>query len=143
MIVGFLGWFQTDEIHSWYYPQRLLGYYATFGLGIGVIYFLVLRIKKINENSKKSHFSDWAFLILLMLTISTGILVNIFRINGMPFPTYITYTIHLMILFPMLIVEVPFSKWSHLAFRPFAIYFSRIQELAEKSNHPSHIPSVK
>jgi heterodisulfide reductase subunit C len=130
MIVGFLGWFQTDEIHSWYHPQRLLGYYATFGLITGIIYFSVLRIKKSNEKSKKSHFSDWVFLILLMLTATTGILVHFFRVNGMPYSTFITYVIHLMILFPMLIIEVPFSKWSHLAFRPFAIYFSQIQEKA-------------
>jgi ferredoxin len=128
MIVGFLGWFQTDEIHAWYHPQRLFGYYTTFGLITGIIYFSVLRIKKSNEKRKKSHFSDWVFLILLLLTATTGILVHFFRVNGMPYSTYITYVIHLMILFPMLIIEVPFSKWSHLAFRPFAIYFSSIQE---------------
>ncbi len=132
MIVGFLGWFQTDDIHPWYHPQRLLGYYATFGLIAGIVYFSILRIKKSDEKSKKTHFSDWAFLILLMLTAVTGILVHFFRVNGMPYSTYITYVIHLMILFPMLIIEVPFSKWSHLAFRPFAIYFSRIQEIASQ-----------
>lgn len=126
MIVGFLGWFQTDEIHAWYHPQRLLGYYGTFGLISGIIYFSVLRIKKSNEKSKKSHFTDWTFLILLMLTSVTGILVHFFRVNGMPYATYITYVIHMMVLIPMLIIEVPFSKWSHLAFRPFAVYFSAL-----------------
>jgi nitrate reductase gamma subunit len=132
MIVGFLGWFQTDEIHAWYHPQRLLGYYATFGLIAGIIYFTVLRIKKSMEKSKKSHFADWTFLILLMLTAVTGILLHFFRINGMSYLTYYTYVIHLMILIPMLIIEVPFSKWSHLAYRPFAIYFSNIINAAEK-----------
>jgi quinone-modifying oxidoreductase, subunit QmoC len=132
MIVGFLGWFQTDEIHSWYNPQRLFGYYSTFGLIAGIVYFSVLRIKKTMEKSKKTHFSDWAFLLLLMLTAVTGILVHFFRVNGMPYPTYITYVIHLMILFPMLIIEVPFSKWSHLAYRPFAIYFSSLINSAIK-----------
>jgi ferredoxin len=132
MIVGFLGWFQTDTIHQWYNPQRLLGYYSTFGLLVGIIYFSVLRLKKENEKSKKTHFTDWTFLILLFLTTVTGILVHIFRVNGMPIPTYITYVIHLMVLFPMLIIEVPFSKWSHLAYRPFAIYFSNLINSAEK-----------
>ncbi|MCX6234295.1 MAG: 4Fe-4S dicluster domain-containing protein [Bacteroidetes bacterium] len=132
MIVGFLGWFQTDEIHAWYNPQRLLGYYATFGLIAGIIYFAVLRIKKSSEKSKKTHFTDFIFLVLLMLTAVTGILLHFFRINGMPYLTYYTYVIHLMILFPMLIIEVPFSKWSHLAYRPFAIYFSNLINAAGK-----------
>jgi ferredoxin len=131
MIVGFLGWFQTDEIHAWYHPQRFLGYYATFGLLFGTIYFFMLRVKKQNEKSKTSHYTDWTFLVLLFLTTFTGILVHIFRIYGLPMATYYIYVIHLMILFPMLMIEVPFSKWSHLAYRPFAIYFSNVIRTAE------------
>ena len=40
MIVVFLEWFQTDIIHPWWYPQRLFGYYATFGLTAGLIFFV-------------------------------------------------------------------------------------------------------
>jgi hypothetical protein len=32
----------------------------------------------------------------------------------------------------MLMIEVPFSKWSHLAYRPFAIYFDRVVQTAKK-----------
>lgn len=35
-----------------------------------------------------------------------------------------------MILIPMLVIEVPFSKWSHLAYRPIAIYFANLKEKA-------------
>jgi hypothetical protein len=28
---------------------------------------------------------------------------------------------------------VPFGKWAHLAYRPLAIYFSRVQVLAEET----------
>lgn len=132
MIVGFLGWFQTDAIHPWYYPQRILGYYSTIGLLFGIVYFSVLRFKNKSEKSKKTHFTDWTFLLLLFLTATTGILVHIFRISGLPYATYITYVIHLMVLFPMLLIEVPFSKWSHLAYRPFAIYFSSLINASEK-----------
>jgi quinone-modifying oxidoreductase subunit QmoC len=132
MIVVFLEWFQTDYIHPWWYPQRLLGYYATFGLSFGLIYFIYGRIKKDQENNKYSHFTDWTFLILLSGTVLSGILIHIFRISGFPYLTYYTYVIHLMILVPMLVIEVPFSKWSHLAYRPFAIYFSRLHNAALK-----------
>ncbi len=132
MIVGFLWWFQTDEIHNWWHPQRLLGYYSTLGLTIGIIYFSINRIKKDIEKSKFSHYTDWTFLVLLFLTTISGILVHLFRINGMPYATYYMYVFHLMVLFPMLMIEVPFSKWSHLAYRPFSIYFNNLKIAARK-----------
>ncbi len=132
MIVVFLSWFQTDTIHPWYHPQRIIGYYATFGLMLGVIYFMIKRFRKISESSKNSHFTDWTFLVLLLLTTITGILVHIFRINGLALPTYYMYVFHLMVLTPMLLIEVPFSKWSHLAYRPLAIYFANLKKAALK-----------
>ncbi len=46
MIMVFLPWFQTDNIYEWWHPQRLLGYYATIGLTVGIVYFILERIKK-------------------------------------------------------------------------------------------------
>lgn len=134
MIVGFLGWFQTDNIYEWWHPQRLLGYFATIGLTLGIVYFFIQRLNKKQEKSKFSHITDWTFLVLLFLTTITGILVHFFRVNGMPYATYYTYVIHIMVLFPMLMIEVPFSKWSHLAYRPFAIYFNSVVKAAQKKS---------
>ncbi len=128
LIVGFLNWFQTDHIYPWYNPQRILGYYATAGLLAGLGFFLWGRIKKSSQIFKLTHSSDWIFIILLLLTAVSGILLHIFRINGMPAATYYTYIIHLAILVPMICIEVPFSKWSHLAYRPFAVYFSEMKK---------------
>jgi len=47
MIMVFLPWFQTDNIYEWWHPQRLLGYYATIGLTVGIVYFILERIKNI------------------------------------------------------------------------------------------------
>ncbi|RLD65021.1 MAG: 4Fe-4S ferredoxin [Bacteroidetes bacterium] len=131
MIVVFLSWFQTDTIHAWYHPQRLIGYYATIGLTVGTIYFMIQRRNKIKEISKNSHFTDWTFLIMLFLTTVSGILVHIFRIYGLALPTYYMYIFHLMVLTPMLMIEVPFSKWSHLAYRPFALYFTELKKAGQ------------
>ncbi|MCD6200783.1 MAG: 4Fe-4S dicluster domain-containing protein [Bacteroidales bacterium] len=133
MIVIFLEWFQTDTIYPWWYPQRLFGYYATFGLIFGTVYFIIHRIKKDRENSKHSHITDWTFIILLLLSAVSGILMHISRINQSPLlVTYYLYVVHLMIVVPMLCIEVPFSKWSHLAYRPFAIYFNNIKMAARE-----------
>ncbi len=133
MVVVFLEWFQTDTIHPWWHPQRLLGYYTTFGLIFGSVYFIIHRIKKDRENSKHSHVTDWTFVILLFLAAVSGILMHIARVNEAPLLlTYYLYVVHLMIVVPMLCIEVPFSKWSHLAYRPFAIYFNNVITAARK-----------
>lgn len=132
IIVFFLEWFQTDTVYPILHPQRLLGYIATIGLFTGIIYFYTNRTIKNLENSKYSHFTDWTFLILLFLTTLTGILLHFFRIYGMPQLVYICYLIHLMVLVPMLMVEVPFSKWSHMIYRPFSLYFAHLKKMAIK-----------
>ena len=132
MIVLFLPWFQTEEIYPVLHPQRLIGYYATFGILLAIIIWSIQRIRRSGENHKYSHKTDWAFLILLFLTTLTGILVHFFRIGGMVRSTYYMYVIHIAILAPMLVIEVPFSKWSHLAYRPLAIYFTKLADAAAK-----------
>jgi ferredoxin len=139
LVVGFLPWFQTDNIYPLYHPQRWLGYYATIVLLYGGADILWGRIKKTHQMHRFSHLSDWAFPILLLLTTASGILVHTFRYLDMPLPTYYMYVTHLAILTPMLVVEVPFGKWSHLAYRPFAIYFQAIKDKAmevAKQNQP-------
>jgi len=141
MVVGFLPWFQTDAIYPIYHPQRWLGYYATIVLLYGGTDILWSRIKKANQANRFSHLSDWIFPILLLLTTSTGILVHTFRYLDLALPTYYMYVAHLAILTPMLVLEVPFGKWSHLAYRPFAIYFQAVKakslELASAREVPA------
>ncbi|MFC2133578.1 4Fe-4S dicluster domain-containing protein [Bacteroidota bacterium] len=130
VVVVFLKWFQTEEVFDWWHPQRLLGYYATFGLLAFLIYAFIGRLKQTDQKFKYSHGSDWLFIVMLFFTTLTGILVHIFRVTGMPLETYYMYVVHLAILVPMIVVEVPFSKWSHLAYRPFAIYFANLKKTA-------------
>jgi quinone-modifying oxidoreductase, subunit QmoC len=131
LIVVFLPWFQgKDETYNWFNIQRIIGFYATIGLIVGSIYFLIRRIKKDNEKSKFSHSTDWIFPILLTLTALTGIGIFFCRIFDAPLIGFYIYLIHLMVAVPMLAIEVPFSKWSHLAYRPIAIYFDNIRKAA-------------
>jgi heterodisulfide reductase subunit C len=137
MIVGFLPWFQTENIYPIYHPQRWLGYYATIVLLFGAIDSLWGRIKKTHQMHRFSHMSDWIFPILLILTTVSGILVHGFRYLDMPLPTYYSYVFHLAALVPMLVLEVPFGKWSHLAYRPFAIYFQKVKAKALEQERTS------
>ncbi len=130
LVVGFLPWFQTDNIYPLYHPQRWLGYYATIVLLYGAFDIIWGRIQKEHQMHRFSHLSDWIFPILLILTTLSGILVHTFRYLNLPLPTYYMYVAHLAILTPMLVLEVPFGKWSHLAYRPFAIYFQALKASA-------------
>lgn len=124
--------FQRDVIYPWYHPMRLLGYYATCAIFYGATYAMIGRIKKNKAPYKNSHGTDWMFLILLQLTTLTGIIIHFLRLLDWPMATYVLYVIHLMIAVPMLVLEVPFSKWAHLAFRPVAIYLTRVKEQYRK-----------
>jgi quinone-modifying oxidoreductase subunit QmoC len=130
LIVAFLPWFQTDNLYPLYHPQRWLGYYATIVILYGAGEALWGRIRKGHQMHRFSHLSDWIFPILLILGAATGILVHAFRYLSLPLPTYYTYVIHLAFMVPMLVLEVPFGKWSHLAYRPFAIYLQTVKEKA-------------
>ncbi|MCL5031015.1 MAG: 4Fe-4S dicluster domain-containing protein [Bacteroidetes bacterium] len=126
----FLQWFQTDEIYPVYHPQRWIGYFCFGALLYTSIEILVSRIRKKEEIHKFSRSSDLVFPILLLLTALSGIAVHVFRYLGMELTTHFAYAIHLAIVVPMLIIEIPFGKWSHMLYRPLAIYLQKVKERA-------------
>jgi len=121
--------FQRDwpEFPFWH-PLRLVGYYATFAILYGTTYALIGRLKKSKPVYKSSHPTDWMFLILLQLTTLTGILVHFGRLLDLALFTYAIYVIHMMVAVPMLVLEVPFAKWAHLAYRPLVIYLLKVKD---------------
>ncbi|MBW2623696.1 MAG: 4Fe-4S ferredoxin, partial [Deltaproteobacteria bacterium] len=65
---------------------------------------------------------------LLELTTLTGIFIHFARLLDWPMTTYIIYVVHLMVAVPMLVLEVPFSKWAHLAYRPVTIFLVNVKK---------------
>lgn len=128
LFVPLLRFTQTNEPFLLVNPLSILGIFSTIALLYGSSVAIYGRIKRSQPMWSYSHPTDWMFIILLFITTVTGILVGIFRLIELPLATYITYSIHLMVVAPFLILEVPFTKWSHLAYRPFAIYFSNLKE---------------
>ena len=126
VVVG-IRWFQRDEIYAFWHPVRLLGYYATFAILYGVTYAIMGRLKKSKSVYEHTHSTDWAFLILLWLTTFTGILIHFTRLLELPLTTYYIYVIHLMIAVPMLVIEVPFAKWTHQLYRPLILYLMKVK----------------
>jgi hypothetical protein len=133
IVMFFLKLLQVDDSRfTWI---SLLGYYATFAILYYSIDAMIGRLRKKEEIHRFSHSSDWMFLILLFMTGLTGIVMHIFRISNLPRATYYTYVVHLAFAVPMLVVEVPFMKWAHLAYRPLALYLKGVKERAQ---HPEN-----
>ncbi len=107
--------------------MHVFGYIATVGLLGTTIFALRGRIKKSETLYEHSHETDWIFLVLLIFVAFTGILQHILHRTGLDVAANVIYIVHLMGVVPMLALEVPFSKWAHLAYRPLAMYFSLVQ----------------
>jgi len=108
---------------------HIFGYLATIGLVAGTIYFIRSRLTKKYIQYKKSHGTDWMFIVLLFIIVVTGIAQHIFHRTGLLGPANITYVIHLMAVVPWLL-RMPFSKWAHLVYRPLAMYLSSVRREA-------------
>ncbi len=130
IITFFLRWFQTDRFYPLYHPQRWLGYLATIGMLVGSVDMLIERIRKRVDIYKYSDFRDLAFPVFLLLTALSGILVHAFRYAGAEMLVHYTYAVHIVITTPMLLIEIPFGRMSHMIYRPLAIYFESVKELA-------------
>jgi quinone-modifying oxidoreductase subunit QmoC len=143
LVVPLLWWFQTDNIYPLYHPQRWLGYYATIALVYGASEILIGRYRKREEIHRFSHPTDWLFPSFILVGAVTGILVHIFRYAGWAWPTYIIYVIHLMAMFAMLDTEVGIGKWTHLVYRPLALYLEAVKRRAQELERaaPKPVPA--
>jgi len=131
LVVVFLPWFQVQD-HSFHWSS-LLGYYASAALLGATTWMMWDRLGKRGEMHRFSQFSDWLFPAMLFLAALTGLALNVFRLLDRPMATYVMYVVHLAVVAPMLVVEVPFGKWAHLVYRPLAIYIVAVKRSALES----------
>ncbi len=129
LIMVFLKYMQAGPQINWY--VHILGYLSAAGLVATSVFAIRGRLKKDAAYHRHSHESDWMFLGLLLFVTVTGIVQHILHRAGLPMAANVTYIVHLMGVVPMLGLEVPFSKWSHMAYRPLAIYFAQLQQAAQ------------
>ncbi len=138
LVMVFIEQLQAGPQIRW--SVHVFGYLASIGLLAGTIYFIRNRIKKNYVQYKKSHGTDWVFVILLFIIVLTGILQHIFHRTGLLELANITYVVHLMAVVPWLL-RMPFSKWAHLIYRPLAMYFAEIRREA-LARHEESVQSV-
>ena len=125
LIMFFLRAMQDGPAINW--SVHAVGYLASLGLVGAVVWSIRARLKRAEPHVKHSHESDWIFLIMLLLVSATGIFQHILHRSGLEQAANFAYIGHLMLVVPMLVLEVPFSKWSHLAYRPLAMFLAEAQ----------------
>ena len=136
IVLFFLSWFQTDSIYPIYHPQRWVGYLITAALIVVPVDIIISRVKKREQMHKFSEPSDLIFPIMLLLVAVSGIAVHIFRYLEFSLTAHFAYAVHLAIAVPLVIVELPFGKWSHAIYRPLALYFQAVKERALREAEP-------
>jgi quinone-modifying oxidoreductase, subunit QmoC len=114
-----------------YYIPRGLGIVAGLALTYGSVYFIYKRFEGKEEYASYSHFSDWTFLLLLLLVGVTGFLLDLFLLADFPLAAYVTYTVHLIAVFNLLITA-PFTKFVHALYRPLALFMQESNQIAER-----------
>jgi len=139
LVMVYLPYLQQGPAIFW--PVHVFGYLASLGLMTGVVYFIRNRMTGKYIQYKKTHSTDWIFIILLALITMTGILQHIFHRSGLPVAANITYLLHLMFVVPWLF-RMPFTKWSHLLYRPLAMYFAAVRKNAFELSASGQIKAV-
>jgi heterodisulfide reductase subunit C/quinone-modifying oxidoreductase subunit QmoC len=136
-----LSWFQTDELYPLYHPQRWVGYLAAGAILIPIGTFLAAGLRARRERHRFSEPTDWTLLILLLITALTGILIHILRYMELAAAAHYMYAAHLAVAVPMLLVELPFGKWSHALYGPLAIYLQAVRDRALEERAPTEAVS--
>ena len=92
----------------------------------GLAYYMNMRLKRQGEYAKRSHHSDWVFLMLLVLSVVSGYVMLAFRFLHMPMVAYWAFAFHLVFVFNLL-MSVPFTKFAHIVYRPVALWLAGVK----------------
>jgi nitrate reductase gamma subunit/ferredoxin len=121
--------FKTPGSHvSVYSPIRLLGTVAGALLIYGTTVAVVQRLRKPDKYTSHSLLSDWLFLGLLWAIGVTGFVLELADYTTLSSWVGVVFLVH--IAFAMeLILALPFTKLSHIVYRPLAIWFTEFRRL--------------
>jgi ferredoxin len=142
LIMFFLESMWSGPAINW--SVHVFGLAATAGLLVTTIVLLRKRLKKTEVQYEQSHETDWMFLVLLIVVAATGIVQFTLHRLGLEAAANVNYVVHMMAVVPMLTLEVPFSKWSHMAYRPLAMYFAdlKAEEMVSKEREALGAPQA-
>ena len=104
-------------------PFKLLGNLAALMLTVGCAIMIFQRIFN-KDKSGSSNYTDWIFLIILLVLTFTGIILEFARFNNWNIAYYL-YTFHLVLVW-FLIIYLPYTKFGHMLYRTLAMVFCKM-----------------
>lgn len=112
-------------------PIRLLGTISGILLVYGTSVAILKRVFKTDVNAAASHFSDWAFLVLLWLSGVSGMVLELsLYLPSGPTWGYALLIAHIAVAMAMLLVA-PFTKFAHALYRSIALYVHALRPVEE------------
>jgi hypothetical protein len=107
--------------------HTLLGPLASIAMIGATAYMINGRLNKTETHNKYSHHSDTNFLYMCLYVGATGLLQHFAgRFGSGAFANFV-YILHMMGAVPMLVIQLPFTKWAHFVYRPYAMYLAAVQ----------------
>ena len=105
-------------------PVRFLGTLSGILLSYGTLAMIVSRIRKSEVSTQRTQFTDWVFLVLLLLTGLSGFVLEAASYWTSAGMVDLALALHLVVVFELLVMA-PFTKFAHAIYRPCAIWMSR------------------
>ena len=127
-----LDWFHfADGVDTISIIAQLIAYLVFGLLTIFSGIMIITRISRKEQLHKFSELSDWLFPIWLFLLALTATLSFLTRQLGMMHVAQIIFIIHIIIVTQWAVLIVPFTKWAHILYRPFGIYFASLKKSSQ------------
>lgn len=131
-------WFGLDIHPLWElpldlpHPVKILGGLSSIALVVGLLLMINRRLTQ-SEKVGANGYLDYLFLAIIFLTALTGVGAWLIRVTGMHLLAGITYYVHLVCVFCLLIYG-PYSKFAHVVYRSLALIYLRTvgRETAQK-----------
>jgi quinone-modifying oxidoreductase subunit QmoC len=142
LILLYLEPFQAGPAINW--SVHAFGYMASVGLVGATAYLLYSRLGRRRTQHRHTQFSDWTFLVLLLIVAATGVLQHLSHRLGYPMTANIVYVVHLSAVVAWF-SRYPFTKWAHIVYRPLAMYFGEVRReaLVVRTRVPVAVPQLQ
>jgi len=124
LIMGFLEAMQAGPEIRW--SVHAFGYAASAALLVATLMMVRARLVKSGPQGHHTHTTDWMFLLLLVVLVVTGIVQHAVHRLGYETAANVAYVVHLSIVVTWF-SRYPFTKWSHIIYRPLAMYFAEVR----------------
>jgi quinone-modifying oxidoreductase, subunit QmoC len=105
-------------------PFKILGNIAALMLTTGCGIMIYQRIFN-KEKAGSGNYTDWIFLVVLLVLTLTGVILEIARFNNWSVAYYL-YIFHLVLVW-FIVIYLPYTKFGHMLYRTLALIYCNMK----------------